>query len=54
MKPRIYSTTVLVAGAGMAGLCAGISALERGAQVLVIEKSDQPGGSMAMSNGLIW
>lgn len=45
---------VLVCGAGMAGLCAGVSAAERGARTLVIEKGAAPGGSMLMSGGTIW
>ena len=45
---------VLVLGAGMAGLCAAIAALEQGAQVLVLEKGNRLGGSMALSNGIVW
>jgi len=45
---------VVIVGAGMAGLCAAIAALESGADVLVIEKGTRPGGSMALSHGLIW
>jgi succinate dehydrogenase/fumarate reductase flavoprotein subunit len=45
---------VLVLGAGMAGLCAAVAALEHGAQVLVLEKGDRLGGSMALSNGIVW
>ncbi|MFA7667416.1 MAG: FAD-dependent oxidoreductase, partial [Burkholderiaceae bacterium] len=45
---------VVVIGAGMAGLCAAVAALERGASVLVLEKGSRIGGSMLLSNGLIW
>ena len=45
---------VLVLGAGMAGLCAAVAALERGADVLVLEKGNRLGGSMALSNGIVW
>jgi succinate dehydrogenase/fumarate reductase flavoprotein subunit len=45
---------VLVAGAGMAGLCAGLAAAEAGARVLVLEKGPAPGGSMRMSGGTVW
>lgn len=45
---------VVVIGAGMSGLCAAISALERHASVLVLEKGSRCGGSMLLSNGLIW
>jgi len=45
---------VAVVGAGMSGLCAGISAAQAGADVVVLERSGAPGGSMALSGGLIW
>ncbi|WP_158215411.1 FAD-dependent oxidoreductase [Candidimonas nitroreducens] len=45
---------VLIVGGGMAGLCAAVSALEAGAAVTVIEKSKRLGGSMRLSNGLVW
>lgn len=45
---------VLVCGAGMAGLCAGVVAAEAGARTLVVEKGAAPGGSMRMSGGTIW
>lgn len=38
----------------MSGLVAAISALEQGARVILAEKSPALGGSMALSNGLIW
>jgi succinate dehydrogenase/fumarate reductase flavoprotein subunit len=50
------STTsdVVVCGAGMAGLCSAVAALERGARVLVVEKGPRVGGSMRMSGGTVW
>ena len=45
---------VVVCGAGMAGLCAGVTAVEAGARTLVLEKGAEPGGSMRMSGGTIW
>jgi fumarate reductase flavoprotein subunit len=45
---------LLVAGAGMAGLVAAAHARERGADVLVLEKGDRPGGSMLLSSGFVW
>lgn len=54
MTSNLRQADVLVIGAGMAGLCAAVRALEQGASVLVIEKGGRFGGSMALSNGLIW
>lgn len=51
---RQERTRVLVVGGGMAGLCGAISALEKGANVLVLEKGTRFGGSMWLSNGEIW
>ncbi|MGH3032813.1 MAG: FAD-binding protein [Gaiellaceae bacterium] len=45
---------LVVAGAGMAGLVAGARARELGADVLVREKGDRPGGSMLLSSGVVW
>jgi len=45
---------VLIAGAGMAGLCAGARARELGIHPLLIEKGDRPGGSMLLSSCVIW
>src|SRR3954464_7837349 len=45
---------LIVAGAGMAGLAAAAHARERGADVLVLEKGDRPGGSMLLSSGVMW
>ena len=45
---------LVVAGAGMAGLVAAVEATERGADVLLLEKGDVPGGSMRLSSGVVW
>jgi fumarate reductase flavoprotein subunit len=45
---------LIVAGAGMAGLVAAARARELGADVLVLEKGDRPGGSMLLSSGFVW
>ena len=45
---------VLVLGGGMAGLCAALAAAERGARALVLEKGTRFGGSMHLSNGIVW
>ncbi len=47
-------TDVLVSGGGMAGLCAALAAAERGAKVLLLEKGNRFGGSMYLSNGIVW
>lgn len=45
---------LVVVGAGMAGLSAGVRAIEEGGEVLVLEKGDRAGGSLRLSAGLIW
>jgi succinate dehydrogenase/fumarate reductase flavoprotein subunit len=45
---------VIVAGAGMAGLCAAARARELGAAPVVLEKGPRPGGSMLLSSGFVW
>jgi succinate dehydrogenase/fumarate reductase flavoprotein subunit len=45
---------LLVAGAGMAGLCAAARARQLGLAPKVQEKGDRPGGSMLLSSGVIW
>jgi succinate dehydrogenase/fumarate reductase flavoprotein subunit len=44
----------VVAGAGMAGLVTAVDLADRGVDVLVLEKAAEPGGSMRMSNGIVW
>ena len=53
---RITATTtnLLVIGGGMAGLAAASTAAQAGANVTVVEKSARPGGSAAMSAGIVW
>ncbi len=38
----------------MAGLCAAARARELGAEPVVLEKGDRPGGSMLLSSGVVW
>jgi fumarate reductase flavoprotein subunit len=45
---------LIVAGAGMAGLCVAARARELGASVTVLEKGDRAGGSMLLSSGVVW
>jgi fumarate reductase flavoprotein subunit len=45
---------ILVAGAGMAGLAAAAEARRLGAEPVVLEKLDRPGGSMRLSSGGVW
>jgi fumarate reductase flavoprotein subunit len=45
---------VIVAGAGMAGLCAAARARVLGTTPTVLEKGDRPGGSMLLSSGVVW
>ncbi len=45
---------LVVAGAGMAGLAAAARARELGADVVVFEKGDRPGGSMRLSSCVVW
>jgi fumarate reductase flavoprotein subunit len=45
---------IVVAGAGMAGLCAGARLRQLGVEARVLEKGDRPGGSMRLSSGFVW
>ncbi len=45
---------MVVAGAGMAGLVAAAEARRLGAEPLLVERLDRPGGSMRLSSGVIW
>ena len=45
---------MLVAGAGMAGLCAAARARQLGDEPVVLEKGPRPGGSMLLSSGVVW
>ena len=44
-------TDVLIMGAGLAGYSAALAAAEEGAEVIIVEKTDAPGGSTVMSGG---
>ena len=45
---------LVVAGAGMAGLAAAVRGTELGADVVLHEKGDRPGGSMLLSSCVVW
>ena len=45
---------MLIAGAGMAGLCAAARSRELGGSPVVHEKGTRPGGSMLLSSGVVW
>ena len=45
---------MLIAGAGMAGLCAAARSRELGGSPIVLEKGSRPGGSMLLSSGVVW
>ncbi|MGZ6957241.1 MAG: FAD-dependent oxidoreductase [Acidimicrobiia bacterium] len=45
---------VVVVGLGIAGTCAAITASEHGADVLALERGTTPGGTSALSGGLIY
>ncbi len=45
---------MVIAGAGLAGLCAAARARELGAEPVVLEKGSRAGGSMLLSSGVIW
>ena len=47
-------TDILIIGAGAAGLTAALSAHDSGAQVTIIDKGDQLGGTAAISGGIVW
>src|SRR4029077_20399584 len=47
------TTDVLVIGGGLAGLCAAIEAANAGAEVTLLEKLSECGGSSVLSGGLL-
>lgn len=51
---HVRHVDVVVVGAGMSGLAAGLAAAEQGRRVLLLDTAPEPGGSMAISGGLIW
>lgn len=53
MAPSIHSQTVVVVGAGLAGLSASYTALRAGAAVRLLERAEKPGGnSIKASSGI--
>ena len=51
---KTIDADVLVVGSGVAGLSAAIAAKEAGANVVIIEKQDIPGGSSVTSAGIVY
>ena len=49
-----YETDVVILGTGSAALVAGITAYEQGADVILLEKAKQIGGTSAFSGGVPW
>ena len=47
-------TDVIVVGGGMGGLTAAVRAQREGADVIVLEKAYEPGGTMKHSEGAVW
>src|SRR5215470_11608318 len=47
-------TEVLIVGAGGGGMAAAIEAYDAGAKVEIVEAAEKPGGSTAMSAGVIY
>lgn len=45
---------VVVVGAGMGGLTAAVRAQRQGADVVLLEKASEPGGTMRESEGVVW
>jgi succinate dehydrogenase/fumarate reductase flavoprotein subunit len=56
MRPveSLETVDLIVVGAGMGGMSAALIAAKLGLSVLVLEKSDQVGGTTAMSAGTLW
>ena len=46
-------TDVVIVGAGLAGYCAAYEAAGQGAEVLILEKLSEAGGSTALSGGFL-
>jgi 3-oxosteroid 1-dehydrogenase len=45
---------LIIAGAGLGGLAAAVTAAELGLEVIVLEKDDRVGGAAAYSGGQVW
>ena len=54
MPSETHECDVVVIGSGAAGLCTALTARVHGADVVVVEKSGQLGGTTAMSGGNVW
>lgn len=54
MSDEATNYDLIVIGAGAAGLATAHRAVDLGARVLVLEKADAPGGSAALSAGILW
>lgn len=52
--PPAAQRRVAIVGAGLAGLVAAVEAADAGADVVVLERDDSPGGATAASAGWIW
>ena len=52
--PVLSSYDLVVVGTGAAGLMAALTALDRGAQVCIVEADHWIGGATALSEGMIW
>lgn len=48
------SVDLLIVGSGGGSFCAALAAQDHGLRVRVLEKTDQVGGSTAMSGGVLW
>ena len=48
-----FDYDVIVVGSGVAGHCAALSALEKGARVAMIDSAPKPGGSSQLSTGMV-
>lgn len=48
------SVDLLIAGSGGGGMVAGLAALDRGLEPLIIEKQSLVGGSTGLSGGIVW
>lgn len=46
--------SIVIVGAGMAGLVSALQAQRLGARVTLLEKGPAPGGSLALSGGTLW
>ena len=52
-NPLAVNADIVIVGSGLAGLCAAVSAAQKGVRVLVLELSQEIGGLTRLSTGLI-